>query len=85
MKNKILPLALVLASLAAAGCTKEHQCECSDPSTTTLLKTIMEVDGGMKCEDITEMGYEEKYVNENGEHALRRTMHKVKCRDYGRD
>ncbi len=85
MKNKILLPALLLGALIATGCTKDHQCECSDPTVSTLLKTIIEVDEQMKCEDITEMGYEEKIVNENGEHALRRTMHKVKCRDYGRE
>lgn len=85
MKNKILLPALALGALLAAGCSKEHQCECSDPKTPTLLKTILVVDEQMKCEDITEMGYEEKYTTESGEHSLRRTMHKVKCRDYGRD
>ncbi|MBR4772816.1 MAG: hypothetical protein IK010_00110 [Bacteroidales bacterium] len=82
MKKKILPLMIVVLSLA--GCAKDKQCKCvtTDVPDDGLLKVLV-VDGGMKCSDIVEMAIEVKDRDENGNYTLRRTeVHKVKCRDY---
>lgn len=82
MKKKILPLMIVVLSLA--GCAKDKQCKCitTDEPDDGLLKVLV-VDGNMKCSDIVEMAVEVKDRDENGNYTLRRTeVHKVKCRDY---
>lgn len=84
MKKKILPLIVVLLSLAAAGCAKDKQCKCTttDVQDDGLLKVLV-VDGSMRCEDIVEMAMEEKIRDEEGNYTLTRVqVHKVKCRDY---
>jgi len=87
MKKKILSVVVVLATLTLVlvSCGKDRQCKCVYTDTTEsaeLLKLIV-VDNQMKCEDITEMGYEEKVVTEDGQTLHRTGMHTVSCRDYG--
>lgn len=85
MKRKIMIVAgVALMTLLAAACNKERQCKCvtTDVPDNGLLK-IMFVDNGMKCENITEMAFEEHIVTEDGQHSLTRTdIHTVSCRDY---
>ena len=85
MKRKIMIVAgVALMTLLAASCNKERQCKCvtTDVPDNGLLK-IMFVDNGLKCEDITEMAFEEHIVTEDGHHSLTRTdVHTVSCRDY---
>lgn len=69
--------------LSLAGCAKEHQCKCEATESSSSEQRILTVDGQMKCESITEMGFEVKYVTEGGEHSVRRVdMQKVSCRNY---
>lgn len=84
MTKKILPLA-ILVLLALASCGKQRQCKCvtTDVPDDGLLKVLV-VDNGIKCEDITEMGFERKDVDSvSGQQTLSRyEMHTVSCRDY---
>ena len=82
MLKKIMPIA-ALALLLFSSCGKEHRCKCvtTDVEDDGLLK-IMVVDRQMKCEDISEMGFEHKIVNENGQTLERTDMHTVSCREY---
>jgi len=81
-KKILLPFVAALA-LLATGCAKERQCKCEATDVANDNLKVFTVDKGLKCESITVMGFEEKYVTEGGEHSLRRTeMHPVKCRDY---
>ncbi len=83
MKKRIFCLMAAVAALAVAGCAKEHQCKCEATETADTEQRILTVDGQMKCESITELGFEEKYVAEDGTHSLRRVqMQKVSCRNY---
>lgn len=77
---------LLLAGLClvAAGCGKEHRCKCTttDIEDDGLLK-IITIDGSLGCDDISEMGIENKIVSEDGVQTLERVeMHTVSCRDY---
>lgn len=82
MKKIIMTLA-VFAALLVAGCAKEHQCKCETAEAGNASQRILTIDGQMKCESITELGVEEKYVTADGVHSLRRTeMQKVNCRPY---
>ena len=85
MKKRIIPVVVMLATLAVVSCGKERQCKCvySDTTETTELLKLIVVDRQMRCEDITEMGYEVKVVTEDGQTLQRVEMHTVSCRDYG--
>lgn len=80
--KKILPIAIVVL-LVLTSCSKQRQCKCvtTDIPDDGLLK-VMVVDNQIKCEDITEMGFEIKTVNEDGQTLERTEMHTVSCRDY---
>lgn len=80
--KKILPIAIV-ALLVLTSCSKQRQCKCvtTDIPDDGLLK-VMVVDNQIKCEDIKEMGFEIKTVNEDGQTLERTEMHTVSCRDY---
>lgn len=85
--KKILLIAAA-AMLMLASCNKERQCKCvyKDVEEDNSLRFIY-VDGGMKCESITEMA-EEKHITDSTStpptHSLIRVdIHKVSCREYG--
>lgn len=80
--KKILPIA-IFALLVLTSCSKQRQCKCvtTDIPDDGLLK-VMVVDNQIKCEDIKEMGFEIKTVNEDGQTLERTEMHTVSCRDY---
>lgn len=82
MAKKIFPIAL-LALITLCSCSKERQCKCvtTDVPDDGLLKVLV-VDHSMKCSNITEMGFEQKVVTENGQTLQRVDMHKVSCRDW---
>ncbi len=82
MTKKLLPLA-ALVSLALCSCGKERQCKCmtTDVPDDGILKVLV-VDHSLKCESITEMGFEQKVVTEDGQTLQRVDMHTVSCRDY---
>jgi len=80
-KTAILP-ALAMLALLATSCGKERNCECTVEDLTTNYNPTLVVDNSMRCEDITEMAIEEKYVTEDGTHSLHRTeVHKVSCHE----
>lgn len=73
---------MALMALVATGCGKERNCECVVEDMATNYNPLIVVDHGMKCDDITEMAIEEKYVTDDGTHSLRRTeVHKVSCHE----
>ena len=84
MTKKILPIA-ILALIVLTSCGKQRQCKCvtTDIPDNGLLKVLV-VDNQIKCEDITEMGFEQKIVDSvTGQQTLSRyEMHTVSCRDY---
>ena len=84
MTKKILAVAL-MGVFCLAGCSKQRQCKCvtTDVPDDGLLKVLV-VDNQIKCEDITEMGFEKKDVDTaTGQQTLTRyEMHTVSCRDY---
>ena len=82
MTKKILPLS-ILAILTLVSCGKQRQCKgvTTDVTDDGLLKVLV-VDHQIKCEDITEMGFEIKTVNDDGQTLERTEMHTVSCRDY---
>lgn len=82
MTKKMIPLA-ALVLLCLCSCSKERQCKCTttDVPDDGLLK-ILVVDHSMSCSDITEMGFEQKIVDENGQTLQRTDMHTVSCRDW---
>lgn len=84
MTKKIIPIA-ILALLALTSCGKQRQCKCTttDIPDDGLLK-ILVVDNQIRCEDITEMGFERKDVDSvSGQQTLSRyEMHTVSCREY---
>ncbi len=83
MTKRLLPLAAIVL-LTLCSCAKERQCKCvtTDIPDDGILR-ILTVDHSLKCESISEMGFEQKDVTENGEQTLRRVeMHTVSCRDY---
>lgn len=84
MKKRTILLGLIAAVvLLVQGCAKEHQCKCTATDVQNDLLKVLTVDKGMKCESVTEMGFEVKEVTTDGVHSLRRTeMHPVKCREY---
>lgn len=86
--KKILFIAAA-AMLMLAGCNKERQCKCAYTGVEddNSLRFIY-VDGGMKCENITEIA-EEKHITDSTttppSHSLTRVeTHKVSCREYGK-
>ena len=82
--KRILFLAAAGLCLVMAGCSKEHRCKCTttDVEDDGLLK-IITIDGHLSCDDIAEMGLENKIVTEDGVQSLERVeMHTVNCRDY---
>lgn len=85
MKKKVFAILLAAGALCLASCGKEHQCKCvtTDVPDDGLLK-IMNIDGGLDCEDIHVMGFEVHTTDSvDGSHSLARTeMHDVSCRDY---
>lgn len=82
MNKKVLLPLLALVALTAAGCGKARNCECTVEDATYNYNPVMIVDHGMRCEDITEMALEEKYVAEDGTQSLRRIdVHKVHCHE----
>lgn len=82
MKKILFTLAAAVL-LTLCSCSKERQCKCvtTDVPDDGRLK-IMVVDRGLKCESITEMGFEQKIVDENGQTLQRVDMHTVSCRDW---
>lgn len=82
MKKSLILPTLALLALLAAGCGKQHNCECIVEDVEVIHNPVMVVDNGMKCSDITEMAIEEKYVTDDGTHSLQRTeVHKVSCHE----
>lgn len=86
MKKILFIMAAAMVMLA--GCNKERQCKCTynDVEDDNSLRFIY-VDGGMKCESITELA-EEKHITDSNStpptHSLTRVdIHKVTCREYG--
>lgn len=86
--KKIL-LIVSAAMLMLVSCNKERQYKCvyNDVEEDNTLRFIY-VDGGMKCESITELA-EEKHITDSNStpptHSLTRVdIHKVSCREYGR-
>ncbi|MCR5445901.1 MAG: hypothetical protein K6E96_09550 [Bacteroidales bacterium] len=85
MKKKIMLPVLALMTLATIGCGKDRNCECVIEGADYNYNPIMVVDHGMKCEDITEMSIEEKYVTESGEHSVHHVdVHNVHCHEQRR-
>lgn len=88
MKKKLLTLCILAVVVALAGCAKDRQCKCVTTDVPDDGKPkILVVDAAMRCSDITQMGFEEKYVDTTDithpSHSLRRTeVHQVSCRDY---
>jgi len=88
MKSKALTYMVALLGVVAmslVSCSKMHQCKCvaSDGTDDGLLQ-LLELDGGLSCEDIQEMAFERHTVTEDGQYSLERIdVHPVKCRDYG--
>lgn len=82
MIKKLLPLAAIVL-LTLCSCSKERQCKCvtTDVPDDGLLR-ILVVDHSLKCESITEMGFEQKVVTDDGQTLQRVDMHTVSCRDY---
>lgn len=82
MIKKLLPLAAIVL-LTFCSCSKERQCKCvtTDVPDDGLLK-ILVVDRQMKCDAISEMGFEELTVGDNGQTLHRVDMHTVSCRDW---
>lgn len=82
--KRLFPIA-VLALLALCSCGKDRQCKCvtTDVEDDGILKIVV-VDHQMKCDDITEMGFERKEVDQetNTQTLVRYEMHTVSCRDY---
>ena len=79
----IIPAFAAIALMATACADKEHQCKCVPEDGDDSRLEILFVGSGVKCEDITETAFEERYVADDGSHSLRRyDVHKVKCRDY---
>lgn len=82
MKTRLILPALALLALAATGCGKERNCECTVEDATYNYNPLIVVDHSMKCSDITEMALEEKYVTDDGTHSLHRTeVHQVSCHE----
>ncbi len=83
MKKRIFLPVLALLALTAVSCGKERHCKCfNDNEGENQYLQVMVVDRAMKCEDITEMAFEEKYVTEDGTHSLHRIeVHNVTCRE----
>ena len=86
--KKIMIIAAA-AMLTLAACNKERQCKCvyKDVEEDNSLRLIY-VDGGLKCESITELAEEEHIIDSTStppRHSLRRVeIHKVSCREYGK-
>ena len=85
MKKFFTTLAAVAMLAAVWGCNKEHQCKCvwTDESDDNEQLKVFVIDGGLDCDDITEMAFEEKYVTDDGISLHHVDVHKVKCRPYG--
>lgn len=85
--KKILFIAAAALALTLVSCSKERQCQCvtTDIVDDGTLK-LLTIDGGMSCDAITVMGFEEHRQDpDNGQHILTHTeMHSVKCREYGK-
>lgn len=83
MMKKVLTLTAVALLMLCASCSKERQCKCvtTDVPDDGVLK-ILVVDRQMKCDNITEMGFEQKIVDDNGQTLQRIDMHTVSCRDW---
>ena len=86
--KKILMIVAAAMLLLTTACHKERQCKCAytEVSNDNSLRFLY-VDGGMKCENITEIA-EEVHITDSTttppSHSLRRIeVHKVACRDYG--
>ena len=83
MRKITIIAGLLLLVLVATSCSKERQCKCvtTDVPDDGLLR-ILVVDHSLKCESITEMGFEQKVVTDDGQTLQRVDMHTVSCRDY---
>lgn len=83
MTKKLLMLFTAAVLTLCASCSKERQCKCvtTDVPDDGLLK-ILVIDRQMKCDNITEMGFEQKVVDDNGQTLQRVDMHTVSCRDW---
>lgn len=82
MKKRIVMPALALVALMAVGCGKERHCKCFSEGVDDQRLQVMVIDRSMKCSDIKQMAFEEKYVTEDGTHSLRHTeVHNVTCRE----
>ena len=88
MKTKQLYVlaAAVLFLLAAASCTREHQCRCSHEGDGGHMQ-FLTVERPMHCEDITEMSIERHIIDSTtGTPTLERIeVHKVSCHEYAED
>lgn len=86
MKKILYMLAATAIVMAAAGCSKEHQCKCEIIDAEYIPDNdyrVFIVDGSISCEDITEMSFEERYATESSISVHHVDVLKVKCRDYG--
>ncbi len=82
MNTKRLFPVLALLALTAVGCGKQRNCECVVDGGGYNYNPILVVDDGIKCDDITEMSIEEKYVADDGTQSLRRVeVHQVHCHE----
>lgn len=73
-------LVCAMALLCAVSCVKDRTCECMPSEGTSTFKEILNIDGGMECEDVTTMGKEERI---NGEYVA--TVQKVKCTEIAKN
>jgi hypothetical protein len=79
---------IAAAMVMLVACNKERQCKCvyTDVEEDNTLRFIY-VDGGMKCESITELAVEKHITDSTSTpptHSLTRVdIHKVSCREYG--
>ena len=82
MKKILFTLAATVL-LTLCSCSKERQCKCvtTDVPDDGRLK-ILVVDRSLKCESITEMGFEVMAPGEQGQTLERVDMHTVSCRDW---
>ncbi|MBQ0015651.1 MAG: hypothetical protein KBT04_01540 [Bacteroidales bacterium] len=63
MTKKIIPLLALLVAIICVSCGKEKNCRCSVTSTdkyatVTSSEVIINVDGNLKCKNITSVGDE---------------------------